>query len=187
VGRHASRWRWPSQLKPQYRFLLAISGILLLAFTTLAVAASLFPQSPQASAGATPTDEGNAYPGDTGPLPAVTGPVGGQVIAAYAVPDNAVWDSGFQAQVLLTNTTTAAQPWQVTLVYPTAVTGFVASWLDGAPQPSASVDGQRFTFTSTLPIAPGQSALLKVEFSKEAGTNFTLQACAVNGRSCIGA
>ena len=182
VGRHASRWRWPSQIKPQYRFLVAISGILLLAFAALAVAATAFPQSPQASTqpNPPPQDDNQVTPPD------VPANASGQLIAAYVVPPGSVWGTGFQAQVLITNTGATAQRWQVTLSYPQTVTGDVASWVDGAPQPSAVVDGRTFTFTSILPIQPGQSALLKVEFSKVPVADFAVETCTINGRTCDG-
>ncbi len=182
VGRHASRWRWlPSQLKPQHRFVVAISGILLLTFTTLAVAASVFPKSPEASAGPTPVDETTQVE-QTGP-PVGTGPVEGQLIAYYVVPLTAVWDKGFQAQVLITNTAPTPQGWQVTLVYPQTVTGHVRSWVAGAPQPAVDIGGQRFTFTGATPIAAGQTALLRVEFTTTAGKVEALE-CTVNGLPC---
>ena len=42
VGRHKSRW-WPSEWSQQSRFLIAIIGIVGLAFLALALAALLFP------------------------------------------------------------------------------------------------------------------------------------------------
>jgi Cellulose binding domain len=185
VGRHASRWRWlPSQIQPQYRFPVAIAGIILLAFATLGVAASMFPNSPEASAAPTPVDETTPF-GPTGP-PAGPGqgPRPGQLIAYYVVPMTAVWDTGFQAQVLITNTATTAQGWQITLLYPPTVTGYVGSWVEGAPQPSVGITGQRFTLTGAAPIAAGQTARLRVEFTTVAGADVDVAECTVNGLPC---
>src|SRR5262245_39257804 len=145
VGRHASRWRWlPSQIKPQHRFVVAISGILLLAFATLAVSATIFPRTPEASAG--PNSADRTTPSD----PTNIAPATGQLIAYYVVPMSAVWANGFQAQVLITNTANAPQGWQVTLTYPLAAQ-YVDSSVDGSAQPSVEVSGDRFVFTGAGP------------------------------------
>jgi hypothetical protein len=185
VGRHASRGRWlPSQIKPQYRFPVAIAGIMLLAFTTLGVAASIFPRSPEANAGPTPVDEPmTVLP--TEPLPGQgQGPGPGQLVAYYVVPLTAVWANGFQAQILITNTATAPQGWQIVLQYPQTVTGHVASRVDGGPQPSVEVNGQRFTLTGAAPIAAGQTTLLRIEFTTVSGADVELAECTVNGLPC---
>ena len=175
VGRHSSRLL-PSLIKPQHRFLVAISGIALLAFTTLAVAASLFPGSNEASA--QPQDDVNQV--TTGQSDST----GGQLVVSYVVPPNAVWSTGFQAQLAITNPTNAAHGWQVTLVYPRSVTSYIASWVDDVPQPSVSIEGQRYIFTSTAPIAAGQTALLRVEFTKVGASDFAPTQCLINGRTC---
>jgi hypothetical protein len=100
------------------------------------------------------------------------------------VPPNGIWGNGFQAQVTITNPTASAHDWQVTLVYPPSVTNYVASWVDGVPQPNVSVVGQRFNFTSTVPLPPGRTALLRGEFTKIAGPDFAVMDCEVNGDSC---
>ncbi len=182
VGRHASRWRWlPSQIKPQYRFPVAIAAIILLAFATLGVAASVFPRSPEASAAPTPVDD----PTLPGPAEQTTGQGSGpQLIAYYVVPLNAVWATGFQAQILITNTSTIAQGWQVSLRYPQTVTGYVKSSVDGAPQPTVAISGQRFTLTGATAIAAGQTAQLRVEFTTVAGADVDVAECTVNGVPC---
>jgi hypothetical protein len=172
VGRHASRWL-PSLIKPQHRFLVAISGIALLTFAALAIAASIFPAAPEASA--QPQNGVNQ-------VPTMAGQTG--LVASYAVPPNAIWGDGFQAEVTITNPTASAQGWQVTLVYPPSVTNYVASWVDGAPQRNVTIVGQRFTFTGTVPLAPGQTALFRAEFTKVAGPDFAVLDCEVNGDSC---
>ncbi len=160
-------------IKPQHRFLVAISAIALLAFATLALAASVFPAAPEASA--QPQNDVNQAPAG----PGTTG-----LVASYAVPPNAVWDTGFQAQVTITNPTDTEYGWQVTLAYPPTVTNHVGSWLDGVPEPNVTIDDQRFTFTSIVPLAPGHTALLRAEFTKVAGTDYAVRGCSVNGRQC---
>jgi|RhiMetdeSRZDD1v2_1073273.scaffolds.fasta_scaffold1152712_2 cellulose binding protein with CBM2 domain len=172
VGRHASRWL-PSLIKPQHRFLVAISAIALLAFATLAIAASVFPAAPEASA--QPQNGINQPPAGRGET---------SLVASYAVLPNAAWDTGFQAQVTITNPTDRPYGWQVTLAYPPTVTNHVGSWVDGVPQPNMTIDDQRFTFTSTVPLGPGRTAVLRAEFTRVAGTDFAVRDCTVNGRQC---
>ena len=180
VGRHASRGRWlPSQIKPQYRFPVAVAGIMLLAFATLGVAASIFPRSPEASAAPTPVDEPMT------PLPGQgQGPGPGELVAYYVVPMTGVWANGFQAQILITNTAAAPQGWQIVLLYPQTVTGHVSSQVDGGPQPNVEVTGQRFTLTGTAPIGAGQTTLLRVEFTTVSGADVDVAECTVNGLPC---
>jgi hypothetical protein len=184
VGRHASRWRWlPSQIKPQYRFPVAIAGILLLAFATLGVAASIFPRSPEASAAPTPVDEPTTLvPTEMQQVPGQT--PAGQLIAYYVVPVNAVWANGFQAQILITNTAATARGWRVSLLYPQTVTGYVASSVEGGPQPSVDITGQRFTLTGGTPIEGGQTLRLRVEFTTVAGAHVDVAECTVNEMPC---
>ena len=172
MGRHASRWL-PSLIKPQHRFVVAITGIVLLAFATLAVAASVFPATPEASA--QPQQEVSQFP---------PGSHQGDLVGTYSVAPNAVWGTGFQAQVAITNRGDRPLDWQVTLAYPKTVMTYAGSWVDGVPQPNVAVAGQRYTFTSAVPVAPGQTALLRAEFSKVAGADFTVTECTVNGRQC---
>jgi hypothetical protein len=80
VGRHLAREEEPPPRdKPRYRFVVAISGIVMLAFVAMVVVNLIFPeQSPQAAAGPEePGAGGNpfpAVPGDPGLTPPPTDP-----------------------------------------------------------------------------------------------------------------
>ena len=154
---------------------------MLLAFATLGVAASIFPRSPEASAAPTPAEEPTTIASEQSEG---QGPGPGELVAYYVVPLTAVWGNGFQAQILITNTAGVPQGWQVVLLYPQTVTGYVASSVDGGPQPNVDVTGQRFTLTGATPIAAGQTALLRVEFSTVAGADVDVAECTVNGKPC---
>src|ERR1700730_927634 len=53
----------PPKAKPRYRFVVAFSTILLLAFASMAIVAAIFPeQGPQARASGDPTGPGNPVP-----------------------------------------------------------------------------------------------------------------------------
>lgn len=217
MGRHtAAEAPPPPKDKPRYRFLVAISGILVLAFVTMAAVAALFPENgsravagpdgsqanpfpqlpgdPAATSGATPTTGGQPPGVPASPLPTRGGPPRStppakppppnQVSGAYSVIDNAVWDLGFQAQVAITNSTDASQSWQVRVRYPDTVTRYVASWIDGYPEPQAQQSGQTVTFTGTVTIPAGQTVSLKFRFDKAKDGDYSPTECSVNGRPC---
>ncbi len=231
MGRHSAQEEPPPpKEKPRYRFLVAIAGIALLAFFTMATVAAIFPERPQASAteqpppanpfpevsgpGDTPTPGPDSpAPGSTQPsgqpptnapvppvVPSVTaagsspvpgsgptgatnppsGVVGGQFAVATA------WETGFIAGVQLTNATTTAQSWQVTLVLPDGVGVLDATWISGGPGGSTySRNGQTVVFTGVAPLAAGSGIGLNFQFRRAAGP-FQPTSCAVNSRPCSG-
>jgi hypothetical protein len=194
VGKHVRRYLYlPPGAKPRYRFVVALGTIVLIAFVAMVTVAALYPENGPAAA--QPTEGVNPF-GDA-PLPGLTdpaspdpgqpvGPPGptGLLTSVYSVPATWVWETGFQAQVAMTNTTPTPQPWQVRLSYPPGVTAFVASWVDGAPQPASEINGQQFTVTGVQPVPPGQTVVLKVQFDRSPASAFAVQQCAVNGQAC---
>ena len=92
MGRHLAREEEPPPRdKPRYRFLVAISGIVLLAFVAMVVVNAIFPeQGPQAVAG--PEDPGTggnpfpAVPGDPGLTPPPTDATPGATTAPSGPP-----------------------------------------------------------------------------------------------------
>jgi hypothetical protein len=212
VGKHLAREEPPPPKdKPRWRFLVAISGILVLAFIAMALVAALFPQhGPQAVAGPETTQppfppiQGgpDQNPTSTGPpatstppsrgatgtgRPSTTRapkPPAGQLSGAYSVLPNAVWDTGFQAQVVIANKTGSAQSWQVRIVYPSTVTRYVTSWIDGHPEPHADVSGQTVIFSGSATVPAGATWALKFQFDKQSGGDFNPVECTVNGRAC---
>lgn len=190
MGKHVRRFlSRPPGAKPRYRFVIALGTIVLIAFAAMVTVAALYPENGPANAEPTTTPfadgplpgPADGVPPDPGvPTSAPTGPL----TSTYAVPSSWVWDSGFQAQVAMTNTTLAPQDWQVRLAYPRTVTAFVGSWVDGAPQPANEITDQQFTFTGVQPVPPGQTVVLKVQFGKAPAADFAVQQCLVNGRPC---
>ena len=215
MGRHLVREEPPPpKEKPRWRFLVAISGIVVLAFIAMAAVAALFPENgSRAVAGADPTE--NPFPqlpgeplGTVGPSPSVGAsptagtppnqPRGtrtprstadtpsGSLGGVYSLLPGRVWNDGFQAEIMITNGGTTAQQWQVRLQYPAAITRYVTSWMDGYPAPVVEVAGQTVTFTGTAAIPAGHTVNLRFEFKKSAG-DFDPIACTVNGRACTAA
>jgi len=86
----------------------------------------------------------------------------------------------FIAEVLLTNKTSVEQGWTVTLTYPGRLR---TSWLDGQPQPTLVQRGQTFTWSSSVPLAPGATGPLRFQFDTVNGSE-TPESCTVNGSSC---
>jgi hypothetical protein len=212
VGRHLAREEPPPpKEKPRWRFLVAISGILVLAFVAMAAVAALFPENgPRAVAGSDPTE--NPFPnlpgdpgGTVGPSPSagpgptvgtpLTQPPGtrpprsaagsssGPLSGVYSLLPGRVWSDGFQAEIMITNGAATAQSWQVRLQFPSNVHQYVTSWMDGYPAPTVEVTGQTVTFTGTGAVPAGRTVNLRFEFKKSAGT-FDPVSCTVNGRPC---
>lgn len=187
MGKHVRRFLYlPPGAKPRYRFVVALGTIVLIAFAAMLTVAALYPENGPAAA--QPTEGVNPFgdaplPGPTDPASPDPGPAG-PLTSVYSVPANWVWETGFQAQVAMTNTTATPQPWQVRLSYPPSVTGLVGSWVDGAPQPASEINGQQFTISGGQPVAPGQTVVLKVQFDKAPASGFAVQQCAVNGKPC---
>lgn len=210
MGKHLAREEPPPPKdKPRWRFLVAISGILVLAFIAMAAVAALFPQhGPQAVAGPETTPPNPLPPTQvetggppSGGAPSTSAPPtrgatqpsttrtpnpppAGQLSGAYSVLPNAVWDKGFQAQVVITNKTGSAQSWQVRIVYPASVTRYVTSWIDGHPEPHAEVSGQTVIFSGSSTVPAGATWALKFQFDKQSGGDFNPVQCTVNGRAC---
>jgi hypothetical protein len=212
VGRHTAREEPPPPKdKPRWRFLVAIGGIIVLAFIAMAAVAALFPENgPRAVAGADPTENpfpqlpggpvgtvgpspsgGTSPPGGipltqspgTRPPPPATDSPAGPLSGVYSLLPGRVWNDGFQAEIMITNGSAAAQSWQVRLQYPANVTQYRTSWMDGYPAPAVEVTGQTVTFTGTATIPAGRTVNLRFEFKKSAG-DFDPVSCTVNGRVC---
>jgi hypothetical protein len=212
VGRHTAQEEPPPpKEKPRWRFLVAIGGILVLAFVAMAAVAALFPENgSRAVAGADPTENPFPHlPGDpavtAGPSPSAgpspnagtpptrgadtrpprssTASPSGPLSGVYTLLPGRVWNDGFQAEIMITNGAATAQSWQVRLQYPANVTPYVTSWMDGYPAPAVEVTGQTVTFTGTAAVPAGRTVNLRFEFKKSAG-DFDPVSCTVNGRAC---
>jgi hypothetical protein len=187
----------PPSGKPHYRFVVAIAGIIALAFLTMAAVALIFPEG-DTSASTDPTADalpaGGAVPADPAPpgdqpttkappgdLPA---PVAGKLSAAYRVLPEGTWDAGFQAEVAISNATGSPQSWRVRLRYPDAVMGLVSSSMVGQPEPTVRLTDDGVIFTGTAALPPRQTARLQFQFAKLRDGAFAPLECSVNGRRC---
>jgi hypothetical protein len=191
----------PPKDKPRYRFLLAIAGIVALAFLAMAIVAAAFPEQSPAAAG--PDDEtgvANPFPTlptvDTGGPTTVTGPASvaasrpaatrttkaSSKIGAVYSPYN-IWNNGFQATVTVRNRTSTPQNWQVALVFPDSVTPTENRWVNGPSLPDVVTEGHNVVFTGTAPIAPGNELVVYFELQKSGDVTAPL-VCTVNGQTC---
>jgi hypothetical protein len=204
VGRH----NVPVELaapedKPRYRFVVAFSAIVLLAFASMAVVAALFPErAPQARAN--PGDlaaSGNPFPpisaGRAGTVsaprgrsatatPQATNPASGTTTAPVAgtFQLSQDWNNKFIGAVQLSNGTGSAQAWQVQLAFPDNVGDLQARWISGGPgDMTVTRAGQTVTFTGQTPLAAGAHIGVNFQFGKTAGSP-TPRTCSVNGRAC---
>jgi Cellulose binding domain len=195
VGKHVRRFLYLEPgAKPRHRFVIALGTIVLLAFGAMAVVAAIYPENDPAVAQPDGNTLFSVEPGDPGPpieadptLPPTDAPPGaptGLLLGIYTVPASNIWATGFQAQIAMTNTTAAPQTWQVRLHFPQSVTAFTGSWVDGQPQPGIEAVDQDFTFTGGMPVPPGQTVVLKVQFEKTVNADFRAQECVINGRAC---
>jgi hypothetical protein len=182
--------------KPHYRFVVAIIGIIGLAFLTMAAVALIYPEGgssastdPSANAagpGAPVGDPGAQTRPPDRPPAAPGGPAAanGQLTAAYRVLPDGVWDAGFQAEVEISNGTGKAQKWRVTLRYPRTVMGLMSSWMDGYPEPTVKLAGDEVRFTGTLAVPPRQTARLRFQFAKQRQGPYAPLECTINDRPC---
>jgi hypothetical protein len=150
-----------------------------LATTSAAPSASATP-GPSAAASPTQPPGGRPPRSTTGP----TGqPPSAQLSGVYSLLPGRVWADGFQAEIMITNGTAAAQSWQVRLRYPTSVTRYVTSWMDGYPAPTVDASGPTVTFTGSVTVPAGRTVNLRFEFKKTTG-DFNPVECSLNGRAC---
>lgn len=222
MGRHsAPEEPPPPKNKPGYRFFVAILGIALLAFISMAVVAALFPENgsravagqdgnaaspaypgippntpgappeavqPSVSTSAPPTTAATSRPPTSRPprTPAGATPSNqptGRVLGTYGVRDE--WVDGFIGQVVLSNTQTTPQHWQVRLVFPDTVSDDkpINSWIEGPGGATFRRDGAALIFESTQPLAPGALITLAFQFAKQ-GSDLNPRECSVNGMPC---
>jgi hypothetical protein len=191
MGRHEMREVWRTAVpKQSYRFLIAIGAIVALAFLSMALVAALYPENGGAAAqgdatGAPADTDPDVTDGSSPPPPPNTDTLPtGDLAAVYSVPSNAVWSTGFQAQVVMRNNSGTPQGWELRLTYPQSVTAFVSAFIDGYSAPVENSLGQQYIITSTMPIAAGQTIIVKIEFDRVTTSDFTPRDCFVNGRAC---
>ena len=109
------------------------------------------------------------------PRPTVT------VTGTYRVMSSYV--DGFIGEVLVTNRSTTAVNWTVTLRFPGTVGQLYTSWVESAPQATLSASGQTYTWRSGVPVPVGSSVPLRFQFARSGSGNFPTT-CTVNGAPC---
>lgn len=114
-------------------------------------------------------------PADPPPRPEVTGRY--RVMASF--------HDSFQGEVLVTNNGPAARQWSVELRFPGNVGRLQTSWVESAPQATLRRSGDRYIFTSTVPLAAGSSVPLRFQFDRS-GRGDLPSDCRVNGTRCAG-
>jgi hypothetical protein len=185
VGRHsAPEEPPPPRDKPRYRFVVAISGILLLAFLSMAVVAAVFPETgPQAADGAGGNGAANPFPQvPAGPVTPAGPPATAAITGAYELSQE--WADGFIGAVRLTNDTAGPVSWQVRLVFPDTVRDLQNRWIAGGPgDTTVTRTGQTVVFDSQEQLAAGATIGLHFQFTKD-GSNINPTECWVNGRPC---
>ncbi|MET0425815.1 MAG: hypothetical protein ABW046_18240 [Actinoplanes sp.] len=103
------------------------------------------------------------------------------VTGRFRVVDS--YPDSFIGEVALTNVTDDDQDWTAAVTFPDGVDGLRTSWLESLPQPTLNSRGRTFTWTSTVPLAPGTTGLLRFHFERS-GTEEAPTRCVVNRTSC---
>jgi Cellulose binding domain len=154
---------------------------------------SLIPSPPRSRpAGSPPTDsvpEGSSSLITSRPVPTKAtkppqspqSPVKQTVTGRFRVVDS--YPDSFIGEVALTNVTGEKQDWTARVTFPAGVDDLRTSWLESLPQPTLDTRGRTFAWTSTVPLEPGATELLRFHFERS-GTTETPARCAVNGTSC---
>jgi cellulose binding protein with CBM2 domain len=104
--------------------------------------------------------------------PAVTG--------AYRVVQS--FGDGFIGEVLIRNATDRDRDWRADLRFPDAGR-LITSWVESAPQATLTASGDRFVWSSGVPVPAGGEVALRFHFSRD-GTVDRPASCQVNGTTC---
>lgn len=215
MGRHlAPEEPPPPKDKPRYRFLVAISGILALAFAAMAVVNAVFPEkSPQAVAGPDPGQGANPFPEVPGPpggmpsatpdpavtappsAPPTTGPPPGTTAQPPPNPPSGLvsgaysvpqtpWPDGFIGSVRLTNNGTSAESWQVVLVFPGTVGALQNRWISDGPGGSTVTRNGQTVVFNSTQVLAAGASIGLYFQFARAGADIDPEQCWVNGRAC---
>ena len=114
----------------------------------------------------------------TAPAPA-PGPVSGR----YRVIDS--FGDGFIGEVLVANAAGRDRDWRVELRFPATVGDLITSWVESAPQATLRRSGDRYVWSSGVPVPARGQVALRFHFSRTGSGNLPAT-CTVNGRTCDG-
>jgi hypothetical protein len=92
-----------------------------------------------------------------------------------------VFQGGFIAEVLISNTSRGALAWVARVDYPGG--RVVTAWLEGVPQGTFSGVGGTLTYRSGPDLAAGSSVHLRFHIES---AGFRPASCTVSGRTCRG-
>lgn len=104
--------------------------------------------------------------------PALTG--------AYRVVES--FGDGFIGEVLIRNAAGRDLDWQAELRFPDA-DRLITSWVESAPQATLTRSGDRFVWSSGVPVPAGGEVALRFHFGRD-GTADRPASCLVNGTTC---
>lgn len=149
---------------------------------------SVVPTTADASGpAATPTRVAPSGSGPSRSAPRATGRTGpprapATVTGRYRVVDS--YSNSFTGEVLVSNVSTTDRSWTVLLSFPAGVGSLRTSWVEGARQATVSRDGDRYVFSSAVPIAAGESVALRFQLNDTGGVVQPVE-CSVNDSSCV--
>jgi hypothetical protein len=125
-----------------------------------------------------PISTRTSRPASTAPPPA-PGPISGR----YRVVDS--FADGFIGEVLVTNAAGRAGDWRVELRFPAAVGELITSWVESAPQASLRRSGDRYLWSSGVPVPARGQVALRFHFARS-GSGDRPAGCTVNDQACSG-
>ncbi|MET0491541.1 MAG: cellulose binding domain-containing protein [Actinoplanes sp.] len=127
--------------------------------------------APVTSPAPRPSVTSSKTPAATRP-PALTG--------AYRVVES--FGDGFIGEVLIRNASGRDLDWRADLRFPDA-DRLITSWVESAPQATLTRSGNRFVWSSGVPVPAGGEVALRFHFGRE-GTVDRPASCLVNGTTC---
>lgn len=113
--------------------------------------------------------------------PAPAPPQRVDVTGRYRVMES--FHDSFIGEVLVTNDGRAARQWTVELRFPGNVGGLRTSWVESAPQATLRRSGERYFWTSSVPVGAGSAVPLRFHFDRSGGGD-TPSECRTNGGRC---
>ena len=89
---------------------------------------------------------------------------------------------GFIGEVLIRNASGRDLDWRADLRFPDA-DRLITSWVESAPQATLTQSGDRFVWSSGVPVPAGGEVALRFHFGRD-GTVDRPASCLVNGTTC---
>jgi hypothetical protein len=119
-------------------------------------------------------------PSRTTPSPARSSARPPVLTGAYRVVES--FGDGFIGEVLIRNASARDLGWRAELRFPDA-DRLITSWVESAPQATLTRSGDRFSWSSGVPVPAGGEVALRFHFGRD-GTVDRPASCVVNGTTC---